>query len=218
VTEPDAAASQRPGRVVAIVGIVFQCDADHPVSSLLIRPVEELSRRLRHESDAQLEDREAPLANHAGIRVRVADANGRIRPFVVEQLNGTLEQDVANALTWTTVKDFKLRQGRGGWDLTVPVTAFEGIEPADVQAAIDALNSEQGRPFYQEICTTFIERMFGGRQLFGDVELLDLLVPGPGPRIPEPAAPRLKTTARLTPRARYLLRLDQPRSSPDQRQ
>jgi hypothetical protein len=193
--------------VVAIDGIVFQCDIGHPISALFIRPIEELSRRFRGRSRPP-GSRGVPLANHAGIRVRLARGDGRVDPYVVEQLNGTLVQDVANALSWTPWPAFKIREGRG-WDVTVPATAFEGIEPADVLAAIDALNREPGRPFLREICTSFIERIFGGRQLFDDVEVLDWLVPGPGPRIPEPAAPCFKSNARLSRRARYLLRVDE---------
>jgi hypothetical protein len=200
--------AHRPGWVVAIDGIVFQCDVDHPVSALLIRPIEELSRRFRGRS-RRAGSRGVPLANHAGIRVRIARGDGRVERYVVEQQTGTLEQHVANALSWTPWREFKLREGRGGWDVTVPAMAFEGIEPADVAAAIEALNREPGRPFYREICTAFIERIFGGRQLFDDVEVLDWLVPGPGPRIPEPAAPRFKSNARLSRRARYLLRVDE---------
>jgi hypothetical protein len=70
-------------------------------------------------------------------------------------------------------------------------------------------NRESGRPFYREVCTAFIERIFGGRDLFDDVEVLDWLVPGPGPRIPEPAAPCFKSNARLSRRARSLLRVDE---------
>jgi hypothetical protein len=203
-----ASLAQRPGRVVGIDGIVFQCDADDAISSLFIRPIQELSLRFRGRS-RHAGSRGVPLANHAGIRVRIVGADGRVRPYVVEQLNGTLVQNVANALSWTPWRDFKLREGRGGWDVTVPATAFEGVEPADVLAAIEALNREVGRPFYREICTAFIERIFGGRHLFDDVEVLDWLVPGPGPHIPEPAAPRFASNAPLSPRARYLLRVDQ---------
>jgi hypothetical protein len=207
-TKYDDQRAERPGRVIAIDGIVFQCDIDHPVSSLLIRPIEELSRRFRGQAPAMVSGG-VPLANHAGIRVRIVGPDGRIRPYVVEQQTGTLEQTLDNALCWTPWHDFKAREGRGGWDVTVPAAAFEGIEPSDVVGAIDALNQEPGRPFYREVCTAFIERVFGGRQLFDDVEVLDWLVPGPGPHIPEPAAPRLKSNARVSRRARYLLRVDE---------
>jgi hypothetical protein len=200
--------AQRPGRVLGIDGIVFQCDADHPISSLFIRPIEELSVRFRGRS-RRAGSLGVPLANHAGIRVRISGDDGRAYPFVVEQQAGTLVQNVANALSWTPWREFRMREGRGGWDVTVPATTFEGVEQADVLAAIGVLNREPGRAFYREICTSFIERIFGGRKLFDDVEVLDWLVPGPGPRIPEPAAPRFKSNARLSRRARYLLRVDE---------
>lgn len=203
---PDAA--HRPGRVVGIDGIVFQCDADDTISGMVIRPLQELSRRLRGRTRRDL-SRGIPLANHAGIQVRIAGADGRVRPYVVEQLNGTLVQNATNALSWTPWRAFKEREGRRGWDVTVPATVFEGVEPADMAGAIDSLNREAGRPFFGELCTQFIERTFGGRRLFDDVELLDRLVPGPGPRIPEPAAPLLEWLAPVSPRARYLLRVDQ---------
>jgi hypothetical protein len=194
--------------VVGIDGIVFQCDVDHPISSLFIRPIEELSVRFRGRP-RRAGSWGVPLANHAGIRVRIDGANGQVYRYVVEQQAGTLVQNVTNALSWTPWPEFKMREGRGGWDVTVPATALEGVEPVDVRAAVDALNQEPGRAFYREMCTAFIERIFGSRQLFDDVEVLDWLVPGPGPRIPEPAAPIFKSNARLSRRARYLLRVDE---------
>ena len=208
---PDDERAHRPGQVVAIDGIVFQCDIDHPISSLLIRPLEELSRRFRGRALTTVTGG-VPLANHAGIRIRIRGSDGQVHRYVVEQQTGTLVQTLDNALSWTPWREFKLREGPGGWDATVPATAFEGIEPSDEVGAIEALNRESGRPFYREICTAFIERIFGGRQLFDDVEALDWVVPGPGPHIPEPAAPRFKSGAKLSGRARYLLRADELRS------
>jgi hypothetical protein len=200
-----ASPSDRPGQVIEVEGVVFQCDADDSVSGLLVRPLQELSRRLRRRArDPVLPG--VPLANHAGVRVRIACPDGTVRRYVVEQLNGTLVQNMFNALSWTPWRDFKAREGNG-WDVTVPAEAFDGIEPADVRAARDILNHETGQPFYYEVCTAFIERVFGGRQMFDGVEILDRLVPGPGPRIPEPAAPRFKPNAVLHRRARYLLRV-----------
>src|SRR5438874_3512748 len=141
--QPPSTHAHRPGRVFRIDGIVFQCDADHPISSLFIRPIEELSARFRGRSP-RAGSSGVPLANHAGIRVRIAGDDGRAHPFVVEQQAGTLAQNVANALSWTPWREFKEREGRGGWDVTVPPTAFDGVEPGDVLAAIDALNREPG--------------------------------------------------------------------------
>ncbi|MDQ6671677.1 MAG: hypothetical protein M3069_13170 [Chloroflexota bacterium] len=203
--------SRPPGQVIAIEGIVFQCDADDLVSGLFIRPLQHLSRRLRGRSnDGRPHDagaRGVPLANHAGIRVRVLAADGKTRRYVVEQLNGTLRQNLVNGLSWTRWREFRAREG-GGWDVTVPAFAFEGIQPTDVAAALHVLNREAGQPFFSEVCTAFIERVFGKR-LFDQVEILDRLVPGPGPRIPEPSAPRFKPDAHLSRRARHLLRSDE---------
>jgi hypothetical protein len=193
--------------VVGIDGIVLQCDADDPISALFIRPIQELSLRFRGRAPRD-PHRGVPLANHAGIKVRIAFPDGYTRAYVAEQLNGTLVQNVDNALSWTPWDAFQAREGRGGWDVTVPASAFECVEPADVRDAIDRLNQETGQPFFREFCTAFIERMFGGKHLFDNVEVLDWLVPGPGPRFAEPAAPCLKRHARLSPRARYLLRAD----------
>ena len=195
----------RPGRVVAIDGIVFQADADDLLSVLVIGPIEHLSRWLRGRQRLGPMPR-LPLANHAGIRVRVLGQDGQRRTYVIEQQTGTLRQHLVNGLVWTPWQAFKAREG-GGWDVTVPVTAFVGISEADVSAAIEALNDETGRPFYGELCTNLIERVFGGREMFGSVEVLDRLVPGPGPRIPEPAAPLLRPDAKLSRRARALLRV-----------
>jgi len=199
--------SRRPGRVELVRGIVFQCDADDLVSGLIVRPMQQLSRRLRHRGRIGSQPG-VPLANHVGIRVQVACPDGRVRTYVVEQLTGTARQHFVNGLSWTPWKEFKARQA-GGWDVTVPVTAFEGVEAADVPAAMKRLNHEVGQPFFGEICTAFVERVFGGGRLFQDVEILDRLVPGSGPRIPEPAAPIFKPGARLSRRVRQLLRVDE---------
>jgi len=186
---------------------VFQCDADDPISGLIIRPIQQLSRWLRRRDGGRPRPR-VPLANHAGIRVRVACPDGRVRTYVVEQLTSTARQHFVNGLSWTPWKEFKARQA-GGWDVTVPATAFEGVEAADIPVAMERLNHLVGQPFYGEICTALIERVFGGRRLFEDVEVLDRLVPGPGLRIPEPAAPIFKPDAQLSRRARQLLRVDE---------
>ncbi len=196
--------SYRPGRVVRIDGVVFQCDADDMVSTLLIRPMQRLSQRLRGR-ERGFSSSGVPLANHAGIRICIACPHGSTQTYVVEQLSGTLWQNVANGLSWTTWRKFKAREG-GGWDVTVPCLAFEGVTPADVAAAIDVLNEETGQAFYSEICTAFIERVFGGHRLFNEVEALHWLVRGAGLRIPEPAAPRFRRNAYLSRRARHLLR------------
>jgi len=89
-----------------------------------------------------------------------------------------------------------------------------GVETADVERAVGVLNHELGQPFLREVCTAFIERVFGGRQLFESIELIDRLVPGPGPRIPEPAGPIFKPDAQLHPRARSLLRVSDLQAQP----
>jgi hypothetical protein len=80
--QPPSAHPHRPGRVVGIDGIVFQCDADDPISSLFIRPIEELSVRFRGRS-RRAESLGVPLANHAGIPEPAAPrfkSNARLSP------------------------------------------------------------------------------------------------------------------------------------------
>lgn len=194
----------RPGTVVGIDGVVFQCDADDPISALLIRPIQRLSRKLC--GGSWTSDASRPLANHAGLRLQIVGADGRRGTYVAENLNGTLRQNFVNGLSWTRWAAFQ-RRSRGGWDALVPATAFRGIEAADVAAAVQALNRADGNPFVGEICTQFIERMFGGKRMFDQVELLEQLVSGL--RLPAPAAPIFKPDAKLSRRARHLLHADE---------
>ena len=53
--------SRRPGTVIAIEGIVFQCDADDRISGFFIRPLQEISQRIRGQTRADLD---APQAEH----------------------------------------------------------------------------------------------------------------------------------------------------------
>src|SRR2546430_5585627 len=108
-TQPQASPrAQRPGRVVGIDGIVFQCDVDHPISSLFIRPIEELSVRFRGRP-RRAGSWGVPLANHAGIRVRIDGANGQVYPYVVEQQAGTLVQNGNKAPSWNPRPEIKIR-------------------------------------------------------------------------------------------------------------
>src|SRR5438067_13847242 len=91
--------TQRPGRVVGIDGIVFQCDVDHPISSLFIRPIEELSVRFGG-GPRRTGSWGVPLANHAGIAVRIDGGDGRVYGCVVEQQARTLVSDGANECSW----------------------------------------------------------------------------------------------------------------------
>lgn len=63
---------------------------------------------------------------------------------------------------WTPLETFRARD-RGGWDVTIPATAFRGIDDDIVERTIDFLNMISVLPFFDEDCTTMVERAFGKR-------------------------------------------------------
>jgi hypothetical protein len=195
----------RPGRVTGIRGIVFQSDGRSTIGRLFIRPFETLDRW----AAGLLPRHDAPsLAMHAGIHVEI---DGR-EEYVAEQLVGSWYMDFRNGLNWTPYTDFA-RRDRGGWDMTVPATAFRGITEREVASTIDRLNAIQGHPFVGEDCTAFIERAFGRRRLFADSPMLRWL--GIDVRIGDPAMPLLKPDAALDARTRTLLQVDTIKDLPD---
>src|SRR5207249_311261 len=115
------------------------------------------------------------------------------------QLVGGFYLDFTNGLNWTPLDTFRQRD-RGGWDVTVPATAFRRVDDTAVAETIHRLNTVQGHPFVGEDCTAFIERAFGGRRLFADSLLLRWL--GIGARIGDPALPLFEPDASLEPDAR----------------
>ena len=186
-------------------GVIFQSDAVNVLGGWIIRPVETLDLHLAGLGRSP----GAPaLAMHAGLHVVLEDG----REFVVEQLFGTPREDFLDGLNWTPLGTFKIRDHRG-WDVTVPATAFRGIDESIVRDVVTFLNSIQGRPFFGEDCTTFIERAFGKRRLFADSPTAGAL--GFGMRVGDPALPLLKPEARLAPDAERLLRADILRALPD---
>jgi hypothetical protein len=134
------------------------------------------------------------------------------REFVAEQLFGTLQENFVDALNWTPLDEFRIRDHRG-WDVTVPATAFRNIDRRAVKEAINFLNGIKGKPFFGEDCTTFVERVFNKRRMFADSPSARLL--GFGVRVGDPALPLLRPDAVLDPRAEYLLRADTLRKLPD---
>jgi hypothetical protein len=190
---------------VELRGVIFQSDAVNVLGGWIIRPVETLDLHLAGLGRSP----GAPaLAMHAGLHVVLEDG----REFVVEQLFGTPREDFLDGLNWTPLGTFKIRDHRG-WDVTVPATAFRGIDESIVRDVVTFLNSIQGRPFFGEDCTTFIERAFGKRRLFADSPTAGAL--GFGMRVGDPALPLLKPEARLAPDAERLLRADILRALPD---
>ena len=187
----------RPGRVVELRGIVFQSDNSSVIGALFIRPLESFDR---WQAGLARGEGDSPLAMHAGLHVVIEDG----REFVAEQLVGTLFEDFRDALNWTPLAEFRRREA-SGWDVTVPVTAFRGIDDAAVAEAVATLNVVRGHAFAGEDCTMFIERVFGGRRLFGDSPTGQAL--GLGLRVGDPALPLLCDDAALDARARHLLRV-----------
>jgi len=197
--------AERPGRVTALRGIVFQSDGRSTVGRLFIRPFEAIDRWL---AGALPAPGEPSLAMHAGLHVQIDGQH----EFVVEQLVGSWYMDLRNGLNWTPLAEFQQRD-RGGWDLTVPATVFRGISEAIVEATLWRLNTIQGHPFVGEDCTAFIERACGGRRLFADSPFLRRV--GIAARVGDPALPLLRPDADLDQHARLLLQFDDIRDLPD---
>jgi hypothetical protein len=197
--------SERPGRVTAVGGIIFQNDGKSGIGSVLIRPLESLDRWI---VGILPKPGDPPLAMHAGIRVTI-DAGTE---YVAEQLVGTFYLNFKNGLNWTPLDRFKKRD-RGGWDETVPATAFRKVDADAVAQTVERLNAIEGHPYMGEDCTAFIERAFGGRRMFADSPLLRSF--GLGARIGDPALPLLKQEAPLHTEVRHKLQFDNIKNLPD---
>jgi hypothetical protein len=79
-----------------------------------------------------------------------------------------LDRAVTNdGLNWTPLETFRARD-RGGWDATIPATAFCRIDEKIVEGTIDLLNVISVRPYFDEDCTTMVERAFGKSRMFAD--------------------------------------------------
>ncbi len=202
---PAEPAAERPGRVVALKGIIFQSDATSLNGALLIRPIEAFDR---WQAGLVRAPGEAPLAMHAGLHTALEDG----REFVAEQLVGSWFEDFDDGLNWTPVEKFRGREG-AGWDATVPATCFRAVDDAVVARVVAYLNTIQGRPFFGEDCIQFIERAFGGQRLFGDSPTG--LALGFGLRVADPALPLLRPGVKLDQRAAYLLRAETVQAQPD---
>ncbi len=197
--------AQRPGTVTDIHGVIFQSDGKSGLGRVFIRPLEALDRWI---AGILPKPGDPPLAMHAGIRLTIDDA----REYVAEQLVGTFYLDFKNGLNWTPLEKFTERD-RGGWDATVPATAFRKVDDPAVQETIKRLNAIQGHPFWGEDCTAFIERAFGGRRMFADSPLLRSF--GIGARIGDPALPLLRRDAPLDPETKRKLQFDKIKDLPD---
>jgi hypothetical protein len=199
---------RRPGRVARLLGVILQDDGASRIGGWFIRPIETLDRRLAGA------DRPAPasypgLAMHAGLHLIMDDG----REMVAEQLVGTLRNNLSDGLNWTPIEQFRERN-RGGWDVTVPATAFRGVDEAACARIVDRLNGIGGRPFLLEDCTGFVERVFE-RRLFADSPLLQRI--GLGVRLGDPALPLLRHDVPLDKHAADLVRADVASRLPDPR-
>jgi hypothetical protein len=190
--------ARRPERVANLRGIILQSDARSLIGALFIRPIESFDRWLAGLDPLSGHD---PLPMHAGVHVTLEDG----REFVAEQLVGTLFEDFKDALNWTPLQSFREREG-AGWDVTVPADQFRGIAEGAITEAVENLNSVQGHAFLGEDCTMFVERVFGGRRLFGDSPTGHAL--GLSLRVGDPALPLLRADAALDDRASRLLRAE----------
>jgi hypothetical protein len=202
-----ASYADRPGRVTAIRGVIFQSDGKSTVGRLVIRPLEALDRWI---VGILPRPGEPTLAMHAGIHV-VVDGE---REYDIEQLVGTLYLDFRSGLNWTPIEEFRERD-RGGWDVTVPAVYFRGVDQPVVEQTVVQLNAIEGHPFIGEDCTAFIERAFAYHRMFADSPLLRSL--GIGVRIGDPALPLLKRDAPLDPDARVKLQFEVIHDLPDAR-
>lgn len=187
---------KRPGRVQKLMGVIFQSDQKSVLGSWVIRPVEMLDRRL---VGLGRSPDNPSLAMHVGIHVLIEDG----REFVVEQLVGTPFEDFVDGLNWTPLQTFRARD-RGGWDVTIPPTAFRGIDNEIVEETINFLNAISVRPFFDEDCTTMVERAFGKRRMFADSPAARAV--GFGLRVGDPALALLRPDVRLDDRSEFLLR------------
>jgi hypothetical protein len=195
----------RPGRLKELRGIIFQSDLHSILGSWLIRPIEMLDRRL---AGLGRSPGNPPLAIHVGIHVVIE--NGA--EFVVEQLFGTPREDFVDGLNWTPIETFRARD-HGGWDVTIPATAFRQIDNEIVNQTVAYLNAIPERPFFDEDCTTLVERAFGKRRMFADSPTARSL--GFGFRVGDPALPLLRPETRLEEKAETLLRADALRTLPN---
>jgi len=195
----------RPGQVTKLCGIIVQSDRTSWLGAWLIRPVEMFDLHLAgigRDVDSE------PLAMHAGLHVEIEDG----RQFVVEQLFGTPRENFVSGLNWTPLETFRARD-HCGWDATISPVCFRKINEAIVNHAVEFLNRIEGRPFFGEDCTTFVERVFGKRRLFGDSPTARAI--GVGMRVSDPALMLLKPDARFDPETERLVRADILRGLPD---
>lgn len=200
-----SSSTRRRGRVKKLRGIIFQCDEGSILGSWFIRPIEMLDLRMAGLGRSL---GNPSLAMHLGLHVEI-EYGGE---FVVEQLCETPRDNFFDGQNWTPIETFRARD-RGGWDVTVPATAFRQIDDAIVNKTIEYLNFIPGRPFVSEDCVMLVERAFGKRRMFADSPLARSL--GFDLRVGEPALALLRPEARLDRKAERLLRADILRALPE---
>jgi hypothetical protein len=100
-----------------------------------------------------------------------------VRTYVAEQFAQDPWRMWDTGLHWTPWPEFGPRSW-GGWVVTVPATAFVGVGEEDLAGAMARLNESAGRRYLIEVCTQFVERIFGGRRMIRDSEVLRRVLPG----------------------------------------
>jgi hypothetical protein len=205
VTSVRSDPSRPVGRVVELRGVIFQSDSHSLIGAWLIRPVQMFDRRLAGLKQSAFGP---SFAMHVGLHVVIEGG----QDFVVEQLLETPWNAFVSGVAWTPLEVFRTRI-RGGWDVTVPATAFRKIDDRVVKEAIEFLNSIRARPYVSEDCPTFVERAFGRRRMFADSPTARWL--GFGVRIGDPALPLLRPEVRLDRRTERLLRAPLLRTLPN---
>jgi len=195
----------RPGTVTAIRGVIFQSDGRSTIGRIFIRPFEALDRWI---VGILPKPGEPSLAMHTGIHV-IIDGD---QEYVAEQLVGSFYLDFLNGLNWTPIQKFRERD-RGGWDATVPATAFRSVDENIFEDTKTNLNAIEGHPFIGEDCTAFVERAFGSGRMFADSPLLRAL--GVGMRVGDPALPLFKPVAQVDEPACTYLQFEKIKDLPD---
>jgi hypothetical protein len=198
----------RPGRVREITGIVLQSDGQSTFGKWLIRPLERLNRRI---VGIQTDPDGPSLAMHTAIHTDLETGPGQREEWVAEQLHGTRRNYFQSGFNWTPIETFRARD-RGGWDVTIPATAFRQIDERQVRTTVERLNTLEGHPFVREDCTAFVEHMFS-HQMFAHLPVLGLV--GLEARIGDPALPLLRPDAPLTPEQSRLIRFSEIRHLAD---
>jgi hypothetical protein len=145
--------------VLAVDGIVFQHDPTDHVAQLVIGSVE-----APEPAPARRRGRPWPqaAANHVGLRVRVATAGGR----GADLRGGAVREEPVAHVGHRAALDALagVRAAELGWLGGDCAGHGVGVGEEDLAGAMARLNESAGRRYLIEVCTQFVERIFGGRR------------------------------------------------------